>query len=110
MNPLPDTFNNAQLWPLLLFAILPALLYFIDRRRAQRIDWPALRFFLNRQKGKLRWMRLREALLISVRTLALALVVYALLGPVTLVEEELGADSSSSRGLVLAFDTSFGMS
>ena len=46
MNPLPDTFNNPQLWPLLLFAILPALLYFIDRRRARRIDWPALRFFL----------------------------------------------------------------
>ena len=110
MNPLPDTFNNPQLWPLLLFAILPALLYFIDRRRAQRIDWPALRFFLNRQKGKLRWMRLREALLISVRTLALALIVYALLGPVTLVEKELGADSTSSRGLVLAFDTSFSMS
>ncbi|MEC7922350.1 MAG: BatA domain-containing protein, partial [Planctomycetota bacterium] len=110
MNPLPDTFNNPQLWPLLLFAILPALLYFIDRRRARRIDWPALRFFLNRQKGKLRWMRLREALLISVRTLALALIVYALLGPVSLVEKELGADSTSSRGLVLAFDTSFSMS
>ena len=110
MNPLPDTFNNPQLWPLLLFAILPALLYFIDRRRARRIDWPALRFFLNRQKGKLRWMRLREALLISVRTLALALIVYALLGPVSLVEKELGTDSTSSRGLVLAFDTSFSMS
>ncbi len=110
MNPLPDTFNNPQLWPLLLFAILPALLYLIDRRRARRIDWPALRFFLNRQKGRLRWMRLREALLIAVRTLALALMVYALLGPVTLVEEELGTDRSSSRGLVLTFDTSLSMS
>ena len=110
MNPLPDTFNNPQLWPLLLFAILPALLYFIDRRRARRIDWPALRFFLHRQKGRLRWMRLREALLIAVRTLALALIVYALLGPITLVEEELGADRTSSRGLVLTFDTSLSMS
>lgn len=110
MNPLPDTFSNPQLWPLLLFAILPALLYFIDRRRARRLDWPALRFFLIRQKGKLRWIRFREALLIGVRTLALALLVYALLGPVTRVEEELGAENAPSRGLVLAFDTSFSMS
>lgn len=110
MNPLPDTFNNPQLWPLLLFALLPALLYFIDRRRARRLDWPALRFFLARQRGRLRWIRFREALLIGVRTLALALLIYALLGPVNRIEEELGAESTSSRGLVLAFDTSFSMS
>ena len=42
MNPLPDTFHNPQLWPLLIFAFLPTLLYFIDRRRARRMDWPAL--------------------------------------------------------------------
>ena len=110
MNPLPDTFHNPQLWPLLIFAFLPTLLYFIDRRRARRMDWPALRFFLTRQRARLRWIRFREALLIAVRSLALALMVYALLAPATEIEEELSATSSSSRGLVLVIDTSFSMS
>ena len=110
MNPLPDTFHNPHLWPLLIFALLPALLYFIDRRRARRMDWPALRFFLTRQRTRLRWIRFREALLIAVRSLALALMVYALLGPAAEIEEELSAASSSSRGLVLVIDTSFSMS
>ncbi len=110
MNPLPDTFHNPYLWPLLLFALLPTVLYLVDRRRARRLDWPALRFFLTRQRARLRWIRLREALLILVRSLALFLVVYALLGPATRVERELSSSSSLSRGLVLVFDTSFSMS
>ena len=110
MNPLPDTFHNPQLWPLLIFAFLPTLLYFIDRRRARRMDWPALQFFLTRQRARLRWIRFREALLIAVRSLALALMVYALLRPATEIEEELSAANSSSRGLVLVIDTSFSMS
>ena len=110
MNPLPDTFHNPYLWPLLLFALLPTLLYLVDRRRARRMDWPALRFFLTRQRARLRWIRLREALLILVRSLALFLVVYALLGPATRVERELSSSSSLNRGLVLVFDTSFSMS
>lgn len=109
MNPVPDTFHNPYLWPLLLFALLPALLYIIDRRRARRMDWPALRFFITRQRARLRWIRLREALLIAVRSLALALMVYSLLGPVTRVEKEVGSTDSLSRGLVLVFDTSFSM-
>ena len=55
------------------------------------MDWPALRFFLTRQRARLRWIRFREALLIAVRSLALALMVYALLGPATEIEEELSA-------------------
>ena len=110
MNPLPDTFHNPYLWPLLLFALLPTLLYLVDRRRARRMDWPALRFFLTRQRARLRWIRLREALLILVRSLALFLVVYALLGPATRVERKLSSSSSLNRGLVLVFDTSFSMS
>lgn len=109
MSPLPDTFHNPYLWPLLLFALLPTLLYIIDRRKARRMDWPALRFFLTRQRARMRWIRLREALLIAVRSLALFLMVYALLGPVTRIEKELGGASPASRGLVLVFDTSFSM-
>ena len=110
MSGLVDSFINPELWPLLLLAVLPVVLYLLDRHRARRVDWPALRFFLARRASRLRWIRLREALLIVVRTLAILAIVLTFLRPVAITEiRRTTAESPLTRGFVLVVDSSASM-
>jgi hypothetical protein len=109
MSLFPDTFANPGLWPLGLLALLPVILHILDRRRARRLEWPAMRFFLVRSRSRLRWMRFKEMLLIASRTAAILAFAYALLRPQTTVEVAARGDAGARRGVVLVVDTSFSM-
>ena len=113
MSLLPDALANAHLWPLFLAALLPWILYLLDRRRARRVDWPAVRFFLVKRTSRVRWIRLREFLLIVVRTLLIATIVYAFLRP-TVDETTTLANASvdgerTPRAFVVVVDSSASM-
>ena len=83
MTLLPDAVRNVHLLPLLLVALLPVLLHILDRRRARAVAWPAMQFLIPKSRARLRRLRLREALLILVRSLAALLIAYAILQPVS---------------------------
>ena len=64
-----------------VLAAIPLILYLIERRRTPVADWPATQFFLADLKRKIRWMQLKEFLVILLRTLILAGLVAALMRP-----------------------------
>lgn len=109
MSLFPQAIENPFLLPLLLVVLLPLILHLIDRRRARQVDWPALRFLIPRNRTRIRRLQLREALLILVRSLALLLIVCALLGPVTWEEGASRSEAQGSRAVMLILDTSFSM-
>ena len=66
----------------LLAASLPILIHLLNRRRLQRIRFPAVRFILLSQKRISRSYRLRHWLLLALRTLAVILLVLLLANPI----------------------------
>jgi len=63
-------------------ASLPILIHLLNRRRLQRIQFPAVRFILLSQKRISRSYRLRHWLLLALRTLAVVLLVLLLANPI----------------------------
>jgi hypothetical protein len=66
----------------LLAASLPILIHLLNRRRLQRIQFPAVRFILLSQKRISRSYRLRHWLLLALRTLAVVFLVLLLANPI----------------------------
>ena len=74
------------LYPILLFglaaAALPILIHLLNRRRLNRIRFPAVKFILLSQKRISRSYRLRHWLLLALRTLAVVLLALLLANPI----------------------------
>ncbi|MGH7793742.1 MAG: BatA domain-containing protein [Candidatus Binatia bacterium] len=74
------------LYPAFLFGLaaasLPILIHLLNRRRLQRIQFPAVRFILLSQKRISRSYRLRHWLLLALRTLAVVFLVLLLANPI----------------------------
>ena len=66
----------------LIAASLPILIHLLNRRRIQRIRFPAVRFILLSQRRISRTYRLRHWFLLALRTLAIAFLVFLLANPV----------------------------
>lgn len=101
--------RNPGLLPLLLLALLPILLHLLDRRRARQVDWPAMRFLVLGSHARLRRWRLREALLIIVRSLLALLLALVVIGPASRESRPVRQLPEGTRGVVLVIDTSFSM-
>lgn len=71
--------------PLLLFglplAALPILIHLINQRRFQNIDWGAMRFLLEANRMSRGFARIRQWLILLLRTLAIAALVLAVARP-----------------------------
>lgn len=92
----------------LLAASLPILIHLLNRRRLQRIQFPAVRFILLSQKRISRSYRLRHWLLLALRTLAIVLLVLLLANPIF----QTGAGLFAGGGpvsLVVLLDNSLSM-
>lgn len=61
---------------------LPLVIHLINLRRHRRIQWAAMDFLLESQKRNKRWILLKQLLLLAMRTVAIALAVFMLAGPV----------------------------
>ena len=61
---------------------LPVLIHLISKRRARRVRFAAIEFVLRSQKRTARNVRLRQLLLLAVRTLFVAAIAFALARPV----------------------------
>ena len=92
----------------LLAASLPILIHLLNRRKLQRIRFPAVRFILLSQKRISRSYRLRHWLLLALRTLAVIFLVLLLANPIF----QTGAGLFAGGGpvaLVLLVDNSLSM-
>ena len=74
------------LYPAFLFGLaaasLPILIHLLNRRRLQRVRFPAVRFILLSQKRISRSYRLRHWLLLALRTMAVVFLVLLLANPI----------------------------
>ncbi|MGB7952147.1 MAG: BatA domain-containing protein, partial [Candidatus Binatia bacterium] len=92
----------------LLAAGLPVLIHLLNRRKLQRIRFPAVRFILLSQKRISRSYRLRHWLLLALRTFAIILLALLLANPIF----QTGAGLFAGGGpvsLVIVLDNSLSM-
>lgn len=84
----------------LLLATLPILIHLLARRRLKRQPFSTLDFLQRLQTKRMKQLRMRQWLLLLLRTLAVLLLALAFLRPVISDQAGLGAGSSESVLLV----------
>ena len=76
----------------LLGAALPLLVHLINRRKAVRVDFPALAFLMQSNRREARGIKVRQWLLMALRMLVIAALAIALAKPFVLSSQ--GVSSS----------------
>ena len=92
------TFLNGAFLFAALAALLPLVIHLISRRRVTTVDFSSLRFLKELERKKIRRVRLRQILLLVIRSLVLLFVALALSRP-TLSGGLSGTGRESSPGL-----------
>lgn len=92
----------------LLTAILPTIIHLISRRRARRVRFAPMELLLRSQKRTARSVRLRQLLLLLVRTLIVLGIAAALLRPL-LTDTPQGGATTAPIAVVVALDMSASM-
>lgn len=75
------TFLNSIFLAALSATVIPLLIHFLARRRIKIVDFSSLKFLLVMQKSKLRWLKIRELLLLLIRMMILAMLALAFARP-----------------------------
>jgi len=97
--------NPAFLWALPL-ASIPILIHFLSRRRLPEVRFPTVMFLRALEPREIRRLRLREILLLILRTLALILIVCAFARPSV---EPKGATTRAAAAVAVVLDDSESM-
>src|SRR5258705_4780382 len=97
--------NPGFLWALPL-ASIPILIHFLSRRRLPEIRFPTVMFLRTLEPREIRRLRLRELLLLILRTLALILIIGAFARPSV---EPKGASTRAAAAVALILDDSESM-
>ncbi len=98
--------------PLVLFGLIaagiPILLHLLNLRRMKKVEFSTLRFIKELQKTKIRRLKLKQILLLILRTLLIILIVLAFARPT--IESKLPVFKSYSKtSAVILLDNSFSM-
>ena len=109
MNAFGVSFENLRWLPLLLAALIPIILILLDRRRARRVEWPAMRFLVRGDSARIRRLRRREALLLLLRTSVFLAVGCAVLRPVATFQSQVRRSASPHRSVALVLDDSWSL-
>jgi Aerotolerance regulator N-terminal len=100
--------NPAFLWGALA-ASIPVIIHLINRRRARIVQFPAVKFVLRSERRVARKYRVKQWLLLALRTLILFLLTTALAEPV--LQPSVGdlAEINQARAVVLILDNTMSM-
>jgi hypothetical protein len=100
--------NPAFLWGGLA-ASIPVIIHLINRRRARVVQFPTIKFVLRSERRVARKYRVKQWLLLALRTLILFLLTTALAEPV--LQPNVGdlAEIKQSRAVVLILDNTMSM-
>lgn len=100
-------FLDAALLAGLASLVVPLLIHLISRRRARRVRFAPLELLLRSQRRTARSIRLRQLLLLAIRTLLLAAVAVAAARPVW--REDTAQNAAAPLAVVVVVDTSASM-
>jgi hypothetical protein len=100
--------NPAFLWGALA-ASIPIIIHLINRRRARVVRFPATQFVLRSERRVARKYRVKQWLLLALRTLILFLLTTALAEPVLRPTVGDLAEINQARALILILDNSLSM-
>lgn len=103
------TFLNGAILAALTLGLLPILIHLLNRQRFKKVDFPTLRFLRELQLRKMRQVRVRQILLLILRTLAVLFLVLALARPVLKSSAGLLPGSNARTTAVLILDRSASM-
>jgi hypothetical protein len=103
------TFLNAALLFALTLGLLPILIHLLTRQRLKRIPFPTLRFLKELQRQRMRQLKLRQLLLLLLRTLAIIALVLAFARPVIRSAPALLPGMHARTSVVLVMDRSASM-
>jgi hypothetical protein len=100
--------NPAFLWGGLA-ASIPVIIHLINRRRARAVRFPTVKFILQAERRVARKYRVKQWLLLALRTLILFLLTTALAEPVLQPEVGALAAINQARALVVILDNTMSM-
>jgi aerotolerance regulator-like protein/VWA domain-containing protein len=98
--------------PLVLFGLfaasIPVILHLLNLRKLKRVEFSSLRFLKELQKTKIRRLRLKQIILLILRTLIIIFAVIAFARP-TIDSTIPGMGSSAKTSAIILIDNSFSM-
>lgn len=103
------TFLNSALLAALSLGLIPILIHLLNRQRFKEVDFPTLRFLQEMQRQKMRRVRVRQWLLLVLRTLAILALVFAMARPVLRSETGFLGTGEARASVVLVLDRSASM-
>lgn len=104
------TFLNSALLAALSLGLIPILIHLLNRQRFKQVDFPTLRFLQEMQRQKMRRVRVRQWILLALRTLAVLALVMAMARPVLRSEASLIGGGDTRTSVILVLDRSASMS
>ncbi len=97
--------NNAFLF--LLSAIsIPLIIHFLSKRRIKTVEFSSLKFLEQMQKSRMRWLKIKELVLLLLRMLIIALIVLAFARPTL---RGFAGSSRASSSVAIIVDRSVSM-
>jgi len=102
------TFLNGAFLFAALAALLPLLIHLISRRRVATVDFSSLRFLKELERKRIRRVRLRQILLLIVRSLIILVAALALARPT--LKGSFGAGAHAKTSVAIVIDDSASMS
>jgi hypothetical protein len=102
------SFLNPLVLVALSAAAIPLLIHLFTRRRLKRVEFSSLWFLRNLERTKLRQVKLKNLLLLLLRTLILVLIVLAFARP-ALKGELAGLGKAAASSVVILLDDSYSM-
>ncbi|MBI4641688.1 MAG: BatA domain-containing protein [Candidatus Tectomicrobia bacterium] len=103
------TFLNPMFLYGLTAATIPLLIHLINRRRAKLIRFPAVQFVILSDKRVARKYKIRQWLLLLLRTAAILIFVLTLARPVLTSPSDLPAQEAASSAILFILDNSLSM-
>ncbi|MBK6910699.1 MAG: BatA domain-containing protein [bacterium] len=104
------TFLNSALLAALSLGLIPILIHLLNRQRFKQVDFPTLRFLQEMQRQKMRRVRVRQWILLALRTLAILALVFAMARPVLRSEAGLLGGGEARASVALVLDRTLSMS
>lgn len=103
------TFLNSVFLFGLFGSLLPLLIHLLNRRRIKIIEFSTLKYLFPLQKKQMRRLRIREILLLIIRTLIIAFIALALARPALKGSFGSGVNAHTTTSVVIVLDDSFSM-
>jgi hypothetical protein len=100
------TFLNSAFLFALAAVSLPLIIHFLSKRRIKTIEFSSLKFLEQMQKNRMKWIKIKELILLILRMLIIALIVMAFARPT--LEGFIGSGKAASS-VVIILDRSASM-